>query len=157
MVCNWEQADWPHFTYDKKVLEPLESEFLLRSGEFLGVFRHVGANDRDQIRIDLISEEALKTSAIEGEYLNRESLQLSLRQQLGLGSEIRHIPPAERGITEMMADVYLHFADTLSHRTLYAWHKMMMSGERVIGTIGTVISGRRQAKMCGARRMGSSF
>ncbi|SIT55936.1 conserved hypothetical protein [Mesorhizobium prunaredense] len=136
MVWNWEQADWPHFTYDKEELEPLESEFLLRSGEFLGVFRHVGSDDRDQIRIDLISEEALKTSAIEGEYLNRESLQSSLRQQLGLGSENRRIPPAERGIAEMMADVYLHFGHVLSHRTLYAWHKMVMSGERRIETIG---------------------
>jgi Fic family protein len=136
MAWNWEQADWPHFTYDTKVLEPLESEYLLRSGEFLGVFRHVGSDDRDQIRIDLISEEALKTSAIEGEYLNRESLQSSLRQQLGLSSENRHIPPTERGLAEMMADVYLHFADALSHRTLYAWHKMVMSGER-IETIGS--------------------
>lgn len=58
-----ELADWPHFTYDKRALEPLESEFLLRSGEFLGVFRHVGPDDRDQLRIDLISEEALKTSS----------------------------------------------------------------------------------------------
>lgn len=137
MAWNWEQADWPHFTYNKTALEPLESEFLLQSGEFLGVFRHVGADDRNQIRIDLISEEALKTSAIEGEYLNRESLQSSLRQQLGLGSETRRIPPAERGIAEMMADVYLHFADTLSHRTLYAWHKMVMSGERRIETVGS--------------------
>jgi len=136
MAWNWEQSDWPHFTYDKKVLEPLESEFLLRSGEFMGVFRHVGSDDRDQIRIDLISEEALKTSAIEGEHLNRESLQSSLRQQLGLGGETRRIPPAERGIAKMMADVYLHFADPLSHRTLYAWHKMVMSGERRIETIG---------------------
>lgn len=70
-------------------------------GEFLGVFRHVGPADRDQIRIDLISEEALKTSEIEGEYLNRESLQSSLRQQLGLGGENRRIPPAERAIAQM--------------------------------------------------------
>ncbi|MEI9422331.1 Fic family protein [Mesorhizobium sp. Cs1299R1N1] len=136
MAWNWEQADWPHFTYDKMALDPLESEFLLRSGEFLGVFRHVGSEDRDQIRIELISEEALKTSAIEGEYLNRESLQSSLRQQLGLGGENRRIPPAERGVSEMMADVYFHFAEPLSHRTLYAWHKMVMSGERRIETIG---------------------
>ncbi|MER9330590.1 Fic family protein [Mesorhizobium sp. M0488] len=136
MAWNWEQADWPHFTYDKMALDPLESEFLLRSGEFLGVFRHVGSEDRDQIRVELISEEALKTSAIEGEYLNRESLQSSLRQQLGLGGENRRIPPAERGVSEMMADVYLHFAEPLSHRTLYAWHKMVMSGERRIKTIG---------------------
>lgn len=136
MAWNWEQADWPHFTYDKKALEQLESEFLLRSGEFLGVFRHVGSDDRNQIRIDLISEEALKTSAIEGEHLNRESLQSSLRQQLGLGSETKRIPPAERGIAEMMADAYLHFADALSHRTLYAWHEMVMSGEHRIDAIG---------------------
>lgn len=135
MAWNWEQADWPHFTYDKMALDPLESEFLLRSGEFLGVFRHVGSEDRDQIRIELISEEALKTSAIEGEYLNRESLQSSLRQQLGLGGENRRIRAAERGVSEMMADVYLHFAQPLSHRTLYAWHKMVMSGERRIETI----------------------
>ncbi|MER8569267.1 Fic family protein [Mesorhizobium sp. M0924] len=137
MAWNWEQVDWPHFTYDKMALNSLESEFLLRSGEFLGVFRHVDSEDRDQIRIELISEEALKTSAIEGEYLNRESLQSSLRQQLGLGDENRRIPPAERGVSEMMADVYLHFAEPLSHRTLYAWHKMVMSGERRIETIGS--------------------
>jgi Fic family protein len=136
MTWNWEQADWPHFTYDGTALEPLEREFLLRSGEFLGVFRHVSANDRDQIRIDLISDEALKTSAIEGEYLNRESLQSSLRQQLGLSIETRRVPPAERGIAEMMTDLYLHFADPLSHHTLHSWHRMVMAGERRIATIG---------------------
>lgn len=48
----------------------------------------------------------------------RSDFGLALRQQLGLGSETRRIPPAERGIAEMMTDVYLHFADKLSHRTL---------------------------------------
>ena len=136
MKWNWERADWPHFTYDRKQLEPLEGEFLLRSGEFLGVFRHIGPDDRNQIRIDLISEEALKTSAIEGEYLNRESLQSSLRQQLGLGGEEGRVSPAERGISEMMADVYLNFADALSHRALHSWHRMVMAGDRRIETVG---------------------
>lgn len=135
MTWNWQQADWPRFSYDSKVLEPLEREFLLRSGEFLGVFRHVSHDDRNQIRIELISEEALKTSAIEGEYLNRESLQSSLRQQLGLGGVDRRVPPAERGIAEMMADVYLQFDEPLTHRTLYTWHKVVMAGERRIETI----------------------
>ena len=136
MPWNWQQADWPHFTYDKQVLEPAERQFLLRSGEFLGVFRHVGPDDRDQIRIDLISDEALKTSAIEGEFLNRDSLQSSLRQQLGLSSDTKRVSPAERGIVEMMVDVYLHFADRLNHRTLHSWHKMVMSGHRDIDVVG---------------------
>jgi Fic family protein len=136
MAWNWQQPDWPHFSYDKTALEPLESEFLLRSGEFLGVFRHVGAEESNQIRIDLISEEALKTSAIEGEYLDRESVQSSLRRELGLGGGTLRVAPAERGIAEMMADVYSHFAEALSHRAIFAWHKMVMSGERRIETIG---------------------
>jgi Fic family protein len=136
MRWNWEQSDWPNFTYDRQALEQREREFLLRSGEFLGVFRHVGQGDRDQIRIDLISEEALKTSAIEGEYLNRDSVQSSLRHELGLHGEAKRIPPAERGIAGMMADNYLHFADTLTHRTLFAWHKMVLAGERRIETVG---------------------
>jgi len=136
MRWNWQQTDWPHFSYDKTALEALEQKFLLRSGEFLGVFRHVSEDDRNQIRVDLISEEALKTSAIEGEYLNRESLQSSLRQQLGLGGNTRHVSPAERGIAKMMADVYLRFAKPLSHDLLFSWHKMVMAGERRIDVIG---------------------
>jgi Fic family protein len=130
MQWNWEQIDWPNFAYDRKTLERLEQEFLLRSGEFLGVFRHITPDERDLIRIDLISEEALSTSAIEGEYLDRESVQSSLRQQLGLASETRRIGPTERGITEMMTDVYLDFASPLSHGTLFAWHRMLMVGNR---------------------------
>jgi Fic family protein len=151
MPWNWQQADWAHFTYDNRALEPFERQFLLLSGEFLGVFRHVDPDDRDQIRIDLISDEALKTSAIEGELLNRDSLQSSLRQQLGLGREAKRVSPAERGIVEMMVDVYLHFADPLSHRTLYSWHAMVMAGHRGIEVVGSyrrhaepmqIISGR---------------
>jgi Fic family protein len=87
MVWNWQQPDWPKFTYDTKVLEPLESQFLLRAGELVGAFRHIGPDDQETLRIELIADEAVKTSAIEGEILNRDSVQSSLRQQLGLGPE----------------------------------------------------------------------
>jgi Fic family protein len=136
MAWNWQQADWPHFSFDEHALEPLERQFLRQSGELLGVFRHVGSDERDLIRIELISEEALKTSAIEGEFLNRESVQASLRQQLGLGGEGRRIPPAERGIAQMMVEVYLRFAEPLGHRTLHAWHAMVMAGRRDLDVVG---------------------
>ncbi|MGZ8388677.1 MAG: DUF4172 domain-containing protein, partial [Rhodoplanes sp.] len=78
MAWNWRQPDWPKFTYDPVALEALEQEFLLRSGEFIGAFRHIGPDDRDVLKIELISDEALKTSAIEGEILDRDSVQSSL-------------------------------------------------------------------------------
>ncbi len=97
MSWNWEKPDWPNFTYDSKALEPLEKQFLLRSGEFLGAFKHIGADDQDTLKIELISDEAVKTSEIEGEILNRDSVQSSLRHQLGLGVEKPGISPSAPG------------------------------------------------------------
>jgi Fic family protein len=136
MKWNWQQSSWPQFTFEPKALEELEQQFLLRSGEFVGAFRHIGAEDQDVLRIELIGDEALKTSEIEGEVLNRESVQSSLRQQFGLGADQRRIPPAERGVAEMMVNLYQIFAAPLSQETLFAWHRMLMSGERRAEVIG---------------------
>jgi Fic family protein len=79
MPWNWEQPRWPEFTYDSKALESLERKFLVQSGELIGACRHIGADDQETLRIELISDEAVKTSEIEGEILNRDSVQSSLR------------------------------------------------------------------------------
>lgn len=138
MTWNWDKPGWPAFTYDSAALAPLECQFLLHSGEFLGACKHVGAADQETLKIELISDEALKTSEIEGEILNRDSVQSSLRHQfgLGLGTDDRRISPAERGIAEMMVDLYKNFAAPLTHETMFAWHRMIMSGERRIQVIG---------------------
>ena len=81
-MWNWQYPDWPTFRYDAAKLEPYEQQFLLSSGEVLGAVHHVNTSDRDQLRIDLLSEEAMKTSAIEGEMLDRLSVQSSLRRDL---------------------------------------------------------------------------
>src|SRR5216684_199128 len=136
MTWNWEQRDWPNFTYDPDVLEPLEKQFLLQSGEFIGAFKHIGPEDQSTLRIELISDEAVKTSEIEGEILNRDSVQSSLRHQLGLGAEAPGVKPAERGISQMMVDLYRNFADRLADKTMFDWHKMLLSGDKEIKIIG---------------------
>ena len=136
MTWNWEHPGWPDFTYDSKALEPFEEKFLRQSGEFIGAFRHVGADDQETLKIELISEEAVKTSEIEGELLNRDSVQSSLRQQLGLGTERAGVKAPERGIAEMMVDLYRNFAEPLTDQTLFDWHAMLLAGDRTIKTIG---------------------
>ena len=136
MTWNWEQPDWPEFTYASKALEPLEKQFLLQSGEFIGACKHIGPDDRETLKIELISDEAVKTSAIEGEILNRDSVQSSLRQQLGLGVEQPGVKPAERGISKMMLDLYRGFAAPLTDQTMFDWHAMLLSGDASIRVIG---------------------
>src|SRR3977135_652736 len=125
MTWNWQQQDWPIFTYDSNVLDPLEQRFLLRSGEFIGACRHIGADDQETLKIELIGDEAVKTSEIEGEILNRDSVQSSLRHQCGRGRERPGVNPAERGISQMMVDLYRGFATPLTDKTMFDWHTML--------------------------------
>ena len=136
MTWNWEQPDWPEFAYDSKALEPLEQQFLLQSGEFIGACKHIGADDQESLKIELISDEAVKTSEIEGEILNRDSVQSSLRQQLGLGVEAPGVKPEERGVSKMMVDLYQNFTTPLSDKTMFDWHSMLLSGDTSIRVIG---------------------
>jgi Fic family protein len=135
MTWNWQQPGWPNFTYNSETLRSLEREFLLQSGELIGAYKHIGQNDQETLKIELISDEAVKTSEIEGEILNRASVQSSLRQQFGLGVEQPGVKPAERGISKMMVDLYQSFTTPLTDRTLFDWHMMLLSGDRSIKLI----------------------
>lgn len=136
MIWNWQRPDWPDFTYNSAALGSLEKEFLLQSGEFLGACKHIGQEDQDTLKIELIGNEAVKTSEIEGEVLNRASVQSSLRQQFGLGVEQRGVKPAERGIAKMMVDLYQGFVTPLTDKTLFDWHTMLLSGDKSIKVVG---------------------
>jgi Fic family protein len=102
----------------------------------IGACKHVGANDQETLKIELISEEAIKTSEIEGEILNRESVQSSLRQQFGLGVEQPGVKPAERGISKMMVDLYQNYGTPLTDQMLFDWHAMLLGGDKSISVIG---------------------
>ena len=154
MVWNWQKADWPNFTYESSSLEALEARFLLGSGLLFGAFKHLNEEEKRQLTIELISNEALKTSEIEGEYLDRASLQSSIRRQFGLITDNRKIPAAEQGIAEVMVDLYRNYHSSLSHKTLFDWHKMLTNGRRDLKDIGQyrthsepmqVVSGALQA------------
>jgi Fic family protein len=136
-IWNWQQEDWPEFRYDASTLEALEAAFLRQSGVFSGALRHVGDEDRQQLTVELISDEALKTSEIEGEFLNRDSLQSSIRRNFGLASDNRKIPPAEQGISQMMVDLYRHFDASLTDELLFRWHEMLMNGRRDVEDVGS--------------------
>jgi len=136
MRWNWQISGWPNFRYDSKALTPYEQRFLLSTGEILGAVRHVNEAERDQLHIDLLSDEAMKTSAIEGEMLDRQSVQSSLRRQFGLSAERYPSLPKEQGVAEMMIDVYSTYGAPLSDETLFRWHEMLLSHDRRLGVVG---------------------
>jgi len=131
-MWNWEHKDWPSFSYNKQALVEFEEQFLINSGMHIGVLKHISDDERDYLRIELLSEEALKTSEIEGEFLDRDSLQSSFCLQFDLKTDYRKVPPAEQGIASMMVDLYKTFDTSLTHEYLWQWHKMLFNGQQSI-------------------------
>jgi len=136
MTWNWTQQGWPQFIYDEAQLKTHENNFLLSSGEMIGAVRYVSEEERNLLRVELLSDEAIKTSEIEGEVLDRLSVQSSLRRQFGLDADNRPVKPQERAIAEMMVDVYETWSDPLNHETLFRWHGMLMTANRHVEVIG---------------------
>ena len=130
---NWQKDDWGNFTYDNSELEKLEREYSWQSGFSFGIARHLSREDQNDLIVELVSNEAIKTSEIEGEFLDRESLQSSIRREFGLGVAGYHkVKPAEAGIAEMMKDIFTNYDSPLTEKSLCNWHEMLMSGRRNI-------------------------
>ncbi len=102
----------------------------------LGSLKHIAHDDKSILQVQLMSEEAYKTSEIEGEILNRDSLLSSIRKHFGLKTDNRRIPPAEQGIAEMFVNLYKNYDKPLDHEMLFAWHKMLTNDRRDLKDIG---------------------
>lgn len=136
MKWTWEHKEWPHYLFEKDPFKPKEDLFAQKSGVLVGSVKHLKNTEKNTLQIEIISSEALNTSEIEGEFLNRDSLKSSIRKNLGLKTEPKKATPAEEGIANMSVDMYLNFADSLGHDTLYQWHEMLMQGRRDLLAVG---------------------
>lgn len=128
MRWNWQQADWPKFRWDAARLKKAEERFLVGSGVFAGTVRHLGEAEREELIVEAMSREALKSAEIEGEMLDRASVQSSIRRQLGLASDRRRVKPGEQGIAELMVDLYRTYAGPLTEEALLRWQGMVVKG-----------------------------
>jgi Fic family protein len=151
MSWNWEKSDWPNFTWDQARLEKAEQQFLLGGGVLVGTVRHLPEEDREHLTVEAMSTEAVTTSEIEGEILDRASVQSSIRKQLGLTSDQRRVRPAEHGIAEMMVDLYRSFSEPLSKEMLFRWHEMIVSGRRDLKDVGRFRTGTEAMQIVSGR------
>ena len=113
-----------------------EDVFLHGSGVIVGILHHVDAEERQALAIELMSQEVVDSSAIEGEILDRASVQSSLAKQLGLATDRRKANAAEAGAAELMAVLYRGYHEPLSDNLLFGGHMMLMNGRRDLTDIG---------------------
>src|SRR5580765_3790574 len=131
--------DWPRFTWDAKRLVPYLSTARYKQGVLLGKMQALGYQLKKEATLAALTEETVKSSAIEGQELNPESVRSSLARRMGL--EAAGARPVDRnveGIVEMMLDATQKYASPLTKERLFGWHAALFptgrSGMRKITT-----------------------
>lgn len=136
MAWNWQHTDWPNFIWQRENRDASERAFIEGAGVIIGASKHLVPSEQQRFSVELLSHEAIDTSAIEGEYLDRDSVQSSIQRQLGLAVGQRKASPAEAGIADMMVDLYHGLGQPLTEQDLFRWHGMIMTGRTDLSRIG---------------------
>lgn len=119
-----ELGDWPRFSWDSGATAPLLSDVRLRQGLLLGRMKSYGFASQWTATLKVLTEETIKSSAIEGVVLDPESVRSSIAKKLGinLAGLKEHRDRNVEGVVEMMLDATQRFDAPLSKERLFDWH-----------------------------------
>jgi len=123
MKYIWQSDSWPNLKWDSKVLLSLLGHARLLQGNLLGRVKRLGFQLGEEAQADILTEEAIKTAAIEGERLNPQMVRSSVARHLGLREA--GLVPATRsidGLVEVILDATQKHVKDLSTDRLKGWH-----------------------------------
>ena len=119
----WQASDWPSWRYDLAALAQSLAHVSRAQGLLMGRLADIGMVLRDQASLSVLTEDVIKTSEIEGEQLNVESVRSSIARRLGVDIGAR--APVDRhveGVVEMVLDATANCNAAVSRDRLFGWH-----------------------------------
>lgn len=119
----WEDPDWPAWRYDLSAIAAPLAMVTHAQGSLLGRLTDIGSNLRSQASLTALTQDVLKTSEIEGERLNADSVRSSIARRLGV--DIGALAPVDRhveGVVDMVLDATARCDAPLTRDRLFGWH-----------------------------------
>lgn len=121
----WQLPEWPSLAFDAQRIQPLLTAARQSQGMLLGKAEAIGLEGLQPHVRDSLTQEALTTSAIEGEKLDPESVRSSVARRLGLdtsGAPLREGRRHIEGLIDVLQDATLNTETPLTLERLCNWH-----------------------------------
>lgn len=118
-----QKENWPEFTWSSNDFLSLLSEARNLQGRLIGKMETLGFDLRNEALLDTLTLDVIKSSEIEGEFLNPDQVRSSIARRLGM--EIAGAVESDRnveGVVEMMLDATQKCFDPLTVERLFDWH-----------------------------------
>ena len=143
----WQSEDFPNFFFKKLELERMYYKF----GQLHTIEKFISSDDSKALFMDILSSDAIATSAIEGEILQRSSVHSSINKILKLGLEEDYSSTVQSdAIVEITIDAKQNAKEPLTKKRLCRWHKalfpMGQAGLREI-RVGEYRTGKEDMKI----------
>ena len=116
-------ANWAEFTWDNEKLITLLSDVRNLEGRVLGLMSGLGFSVQNTTSLDVMVEDVLRSSEIEGELLNADRVRSSIARHLGIPTE--GLPEPDHyteGVVQVMLDAVRNSNEPLTHERLFNWH-----------------------------------
>jgi len=126
----WQRADWPNFAATNPAVRDALLDARRKQGEVLGQANAIGLRGAQELVQSAYIQEVISTSAIEGEFLNPESVRSSVLRKLGVQLETENVPRSVRvdGLVDIVQDALKQYQQVLTQEVLFRWHRAIFSG-----------------------------
>ena len=131
MKYIWQHPEYPNFTYDKEVILSLLSEVKLKQGLLIGKMSSIGLEKKQKTVLNILTEDVIKSSEIEGLKLNIEQVRSSIARKLGLdiGNDV-YVERDVQGIVDMTFDAIQNYSKPITEDRLFGWQAAMFPSGR---------------------------
>ncbi len=122
-IYIWQQPDWAEFRWDNDTLMTLLAEVRNLEGRVMGLMEGAGFCVQNAASLNVMVEDVLRSSEIEGELLNADRVRSSIARHLGIETE--GLPEPDHyteGVVQVMLDAVRNSDHPLTHERLFNWH-----------------------------------
>lgn len=122
-IYIWQHPTWAEFTWDSSRLITLLSEVRNLEGKIEGMMSGLGFDVQSKTSLDVMTEDVLRSSEIEGVMLNQDRVRSSIARHLGI--DTAGLPQPDHyteGIVQVMLDAVRHHDKPLTNERLFNWH-----------------------------------
>lgn len=126
-----QKSNWPNFIWNNDEIIIQLSEVRNLQGRLIGKMESLGFDLRNEALLDTLTLDVLKSSEIEGHYLNPEQVRSSIARKLGI--EIAGSVESDRsidGVVEMTLDATQNCHKNLTANRLFDWHSALFPSGR---------------------------
>jgi len=119
----YEYEKWPDFTWDDKQISVILGKVRHFQGKIFGQMDALGFSMKEETMLSTLTLDVLKSSEIEGEFLNFNQVRSSIARRLGINyAGITHSHKDVEGVVEMMLDATQNFDKPNSQERIFGWH-----------------------------------